>query len=1135
MKWTEEQRQAIEIRDMSILVSAAAGSGKTAVLVERIKQLILQENLSLDELLVVTFTNAAASEMREKIVATIPEQMDQIHKSHISTFHSYALEVIRRYFHMTDIDPGFKICDDAQRILLQNEAMEKLFQHRFEKQDPKFLGFIRLYGGSKNEDAVKGMILELYDFIQSLPDPYSWLELKTEMLSVDCDDFKSGPLFKELLLNIKEGLASVTFELKRVSEIVSDHGLDRLTAKAEADLRMTEKIWRDFMEDYDKGFESLSGAAFQRFTATKEEKPVYEEIKDEIKLIRDESKDALKKLAAMYCAKPLAEYISEINDTFQSALTLKDLVSEFNNYYSEAKRKKNLLDFSDIEHYALAILSEEAASSEYRNKFKYIFIDEYQDSNLVQEALIEKIRRDGNVFMVGDVKQSIYKFRLAEPEIFINKYERFRNGEDPHGMKLDLNRNFRSKEPVIQAVNHLFSRIMNKRSSGIEYDDSAALYKGIDYSGDTEHKVEFHLVDDKIIDDSDLDDEIKAMKKAEIEALAAAAIIKEARGAPYYNVKKNEERKLEYKDMVILLRSASGIAGIYCEAFEHEGIPVYIDTGDGYFDTMEVSVFMNLLKVIDNRKQDIPLISILRSAIFGFTIDELAIIRSEYKTGSYFDAFSHYINEGDNESIKEKCKRAVNDLGQWRKQSRLLPLSEYIWKLIRETGYYTYVGALSGGTQRQANLRALSEKAGQYETGSGKGLFGFINYIEAIIKKKIAVAPVKLLGENDDVVRIMTVHKSKGLEFPMVLLGGLGRSFHRESGGTLSLHKELGIALRQIEKGRRYYRNTLLQNIIGARVSWEAMAEEIRILYVALTRAMDKLVLLGYAADVEKAVNKAAAKDVSNIVNGRSYLDFLLPGFRDNQEISFHIHNRQSMGLIRAEQKGIKERLWHEMENGFSEDAEVRSAVRQRLDWEYGYLGALSSKSKYAVSELNKYEKDRRPAVGTQRQIQSEKAAEGIIYHKVMEHIPLHDGEYNSDMVDQYVLDLINGEILTGEEAAKIDPMRILRFLQSDLGVRLRKAEKVYREKAFNMLYEKDGEVIIVQGIIDCFFIEKGKYILIDFKSGYATYSAENIDTIVDSYSGQMKLYRRALEQIRGATVEEAYLYLFSINKAIRI
>jgi ATP-dependent helicase/nuclease subunit A len=1130
MNWTKEQLQAIETKGKSILVSAAAGSGKTAVLVERIKKLILDDGVSLDEMLVVTFTNAAASEMREKIVASIPEQIHNIHKSHISTFHSFALDVLKRYYHLINIEPGLNICDDAQRIILQQEAIEDIFELNFREGNQNFIRFLNQYSGSKNEEAVKNIILETYDFIRSLPNPFNWLEENIEALNWDVEGFKKSQAFIDIIEEIDEELSNAIVSYSKVCSLLEDNNVESLVTKAKEDLEMLIAVKSSFDKDYGKGVEALNSIEFNRFTAKGDNKENYEAIKDDIKLIRDQVKDGLKRLTKLYCAKSLEEYVDEINNTYSEAKTLFRLVKEFDDAYKKRKEKKGLIDFSDIEHYALEILSNEEAASEYRNKFKYIFIDEYQDSNLIQETIILKIQRDDNVFMVGDVKQSIYKFRLAEPEIFINKYLKFKQDTGPN-IKLDLNKNFRSKAPIIEIVNHVFSRIMTKRIAGMDYDEDAALYKGLKYTGELEYPVEFHLVDEQQIEDLDLDDEIIDMKKAELEAFIAASLIKKAKGLPYYDEKLGKERALQNKDIVILLRSTERIGEIYYEALQQEGIPAYIDIGEGYFDTLEISVFLNLLNIIDNRKQDVPLISTLRSPIFAFSIKELAEIRVEKRKGSYYSAFYDYSKYGQNVSLKEKCNKVLLSLANWKEKSKLLALPDFIWELILETGYYNYVGALPLGNQRQANLRALVDKASMYENGQFKGLFGFINYIEAIKKRKIAIPPVKTLGESDDVVRIMTVHKSKGLEFPMVLVGNLGRRFYQETGKQISMHKDLGIALKDVDRRQGYWRRTILHNCIDSRRGRESLAEEIRILYVALTRAKDKLVLLGTLKDIDKVLGLASIKKDLGVIKGNSYLDYLLPTLSDSEKIIFERHDRSEVGQIKdSKQKNLLS-LQEYLESGFKPDSELSKEVNRRFNWEYGYQKALRTKSKYSVSELSSSSESR--IINITKAPSSLGAERGTVYHRIMESIPFNT-EYDINAICNYIDDMVAREILTKEQVDLIDPVKIEQFFKSEIGIRACRSNEVYKEVSFNHLIKKDGEEIIVQGTIDCYFKENDKYILLDYKSNYVA-SDKSIEAMKENYTPQLKLYKQALQEIGGITVDEVYLYLFEIEKEVKL
>ncbi len=1143
--WTREQTEAIRKRGKNILVSAAAGSGKTAVLVERIKKLITEEKISLDEMLIVTFTNAAASEMREKIVSAIPEQMDQIHKSHISTFHAFALDVIRRYFHLIEIEPGFRICDETQKVLLQNAAMDELFHIKFEEGADDFIAFLKLYGNGKNEDAVKKMILDTHTFIQSLPNPLEWLLEKTTLLHQDVETFRSGDAFREIGEDISELLETALVSGNKVKKILESYGLKGLSQKAEEDLTMLREIQLAFAEDFEQGATLVRTAKFKTFTPQKDEKENYEAVREDISLLRQESKDSLKNIASRYCMKPLSEYVKEMCETADSAVTLYHLVDSFDWIYSKAKEKQGVIDFYDIEHYALRILTHEEAAEEYREKFRYIFIDEYQDSNMVQECLIKSICRENNLFMVGDVKQSIYKFRLAEPEIFIKKYETYREEQDPDSVKIDLNRNFRSKEQIINTVNTVFERVMTKRRAGMVYDEDAELKKGVAYTGALNYPVELYLVDERG-DEDEADDEIKEMKRAELEAATAAMIIKRAKGLPYYDAKEKKEKVLKNSDIVVLLRSTANVADLYHEALQKEGIPAYMDIGDGFFDTLEVSVFLNLLKMIDNRRQDIPLLSALRSPVFGFSVTELAAIRAEKKKGSYFEAFSHYATEGEDKVLCEKCRQVIEKLKHFRQRAKFLPLGEFVWELLTESGYYIYASALPGGAQRQANLRALADKASSYEGNFSKGLFGFINYIEAIKKGRVAAAPVKLIGESDDVVRIMTVHKSKGLEFPMVIVGGLGKRFRAQSSDRVTMHKDLGLAMKQVDREKSFQRRTLLQEIIDRRKNRDDLAEEIRILYVALTRPMDKLVLLGTVNDVEKALHDAGLKKDRGLFGENCYFDFLLPVIGFSPEVHRNIVGRKSLRIEKDSSRAKREAMQRVFEEDWApEDPKVTMEVERRLSWEYPFLAAQKIKSKYSVSELSHealsgsafLSGPPKAGINADQKTQgaSDAATRGTIYHKVMEQIPFSSGAMNEAEVQSFLLQLVERELLTEKDAGEVLPRKIAAFFSSEIGKRVCMAEAVYREIPFNLKKKREGETIIVQGTIDCFFKEKGKYVLLDYKTNFVTGTDESIERLSDIYRPQLSLYKEALEEIRGIKVSEVYLYLFGADLEIRL
>lgn len=1165
MKWTKEQQDAIEIRNKNILVSAAAGSGKTAVLVERIKQLILRDRVPLDHMLIVTFSNAAASEMREKIVEAISrelegsgespqkmsflrEQLNLIHRANISTFHAFSMEVIRRYFYLIDVEPNFKICDEAQKTILQAEAMEQLFSGQFESGSQDFIDFLCKFAATKNDNAVKDMIFEAHNFIQSIPDSFSWLREQAEALSCPLEAFEASPAFKEIEGDIGRTLMIAEGCFARAGEILEEQGIASLLPKWKLEMEAFEVLKGGFESlSFDEFGKQLSDLKFQTYSASKEDKEAYEEIKESVSSLRDQGKSLVRKLSSQYFSRPVAAYAEDLNRTYGDAMYLCYLVEEFDRIYKEKKQNKGLIDFSDIEHYALAVLSREEAAAEYRNKFEYIFIDEYQDSNIVQETLIGKIKRENNLFMVGDVKQSIYKFRLAEPEIFIGKYEAFKESKNEFDTKLDLNKNFRSKGRIIEAVNDIFRQIMRKDISGLEYDDDAALYPGRPYEGELDYPVELQLVDDIQMEDLSVDDEIREMKKAEVEAYTAAQIIREARGRMIYDAKRDEERPVTNKDIVILLRSAKGYAEIYYEALMKEGIPAFVDASDGYFDTLEVEVFLNLLRVIDNRKQDIPLLSVLRSPIFGFSMEQMIMIRVRSKEGAYHAAFKDYSELGEEPVLKEKCASVLARITAWKQDAALMPLEDFLWMLIRETGYYEYIGGIPGGSQRQANLRALVDKAVQFQSSQMKGLFSFINYIEAIKKRNVPMGQVKLLGENDDVVRIMTIHKSKGLEFPVVLVGGLGKRFNKVSDTyQVSLHKDIGLGIRFVDKENSCYKKTIVQMAIDQKKRRESLAEELRILYVAFTRAMDRLILLGAIKDADAAMDAYAVRGGSDFSGARSYLDFLIPAL-ENTNIIFRRSNRKDISLRKEEAEQKKDDVRRMIRNGIPEAAaggeDLKFEIQRRLGYEYGHRDALRLKSKFTVSELSRMAGDSHETPKVSAALDTPKftrekstftaAEKGTILHKVMEQLDFRQ----PDAVRAVVRDLVERQILTEDEAAAASYQRIMGFFDSEIGKRACRADKLYKETSFNIKKEMFGEKIIIQGTIDCYFEEDGKYILLDYKSNYIgdPDDMQEIERIAETYKVQLDLYREALEKIRGVKVEEAYLYLFSIGKGIRI
>ena len=620
VSWTKQQEEAIRLRNKNILVSAAAGSGKTAVLVERIKKLILEDKISLDQFLIVTFTNAAASEMKEKLIRAITKeieenaadseflqkQLDLAETANISTFHSFALEVIRRYFYLTDIEPNFKIGDEGAVEIIKWEVIDQLFHDLFESGSPEFTDFLKAYASDRNERSLKENILKLYTTIQSIPHPLEWLSEHVQNLNMDLDSFKESQLGDFIKNDIKSSVFQILENFQLAADLAETAGIESIYQKAEEDLQKLMPL-KTMAEQGDmEGIAKLL-ASFKANTmrALKAEKEDYDLIKDEMKLLRDTAKKQIASLKERYFMQDMEAQLEDLQKTYPAAYYLEKLILEFDRGFRQAKKEKNLVDFNDIEHYALEILEHEEAAGEYRDKFSCIFVDEYQDSNVLQDTLINLICRENNLFLVGDIKQSIYKFRLAEPEIFQERYYIYGKEEQVSSTRIDLNRNFRSKRNIIHTVNGIFSQIMKN------YSDAAALHQGLSYEGPLNYKSELHVIDSRVTEEMELDEEVAEMKNAQLEACQAAKIIKEILGKPIFDTKKNCERPVTKRDIVILMRGTKNYADVFQEIFTQMDLPSYVDDSSGYFDTIEIQVFLNLHRIIDNRQQDIPLISVL--------------------------------------------------------------------------------------------------------------------------------------------------------------------------------------------------------------------------------------------------------------------------------------------------------------------------------------------------------------------------------------------------------------------------------------------------------------------------------------------------------------------------------------------
>lgn len=959
--WTPEQAEAITRRGQNLLVAAAAGSGKTAVLVERIKRLILEERCAIDHMLIVTFTNAAASEMKEKIEKAIRKEIDRVAealadedaegsaaaRSHaeakaeaeaevdgaacgqdgnhagkqssarressdasraalqrdlvflkrqldllpnanISTFHAFALEVIRRFFYLIDVEPNFKICDNSRQMILRGQAMDELLEEFFEADDAAFYEFLKSYSGDRNENRFRQMIESTFDTIQSLPEPAEWLREKVEELNPahGIEAFAESAVMRELWEDTEARLARAKAQLLKTAEFAALHSLEGVRELTLADLGMAEELEalaaaRDFdgMASRLDGFrlKTLSKKIFVE-TADFDESAMAD-VREMVEQNRAPLKSCAKDLKTAYFYDVFQSIAEDVHAGYPSACFFARALLRYGEIYAEKKREKGLLDFNDIEHNAYEILKDAEAATFYREKFLHIFVDEYQDSNVIQEALIERLQSGRNLFTVGDIKQSIYMFRLADPEIFRARYHRYdaltaERGEESPSLCIDLNRNFRSKTGVLDFINQVFYDAME------DYDARAALYPGDSCAERRSVKPLLYLAQTPWDEDGEADDELKLLRKAEKEALAAVKIIRDHLGRTIYDSKARKERSLEKKDIVILMRGMKNYGDLFYKILTENNLPAYVDDNDGFFDTIEINTFMALLALLDNPKQDIPLLTVLRSEIFDFSVEELTAVRIAQKEGSYYQALVSCAGENTgeacgaagaeamarsgrfaDEALREKCAAALRSLRKWSRLASLLPLDELIWELLLETGFYLAMGAMPSGSRRQANLRALVDKALAYQDSQDGSLYGFMEYIDAVKERKVSMGQVKMVGEDDDTIRIMTIHKSKGLEFPMVLLAGYCRKLNYTTiGKGPAVHKTLGLGFPVVHYRESWYRTSITQNVIRAKIRREEAAEEKRVLYVAMTRAKDFLCLLGIEDDPQEAVSRVLAE-----------------------------------------------------------------------------------------------------------------------------------------------------------------------------------------------------------------------------------------------------------------------------------
>lgn len=1219
VEFTPEQKQAIELHNCNILVSAAAGSGKTAVLSRRIVEMVCREEdpVDVDRLLVVTFTNAAAAEMRERISQAILMRLNEdganehlqrqaalLHNAQITTIDSFCLFVLRNHFQDIGLDPAFRVADEGEMELLRQEVLGNLLEECYAAKDEDFYRLVEYYCPGGRDSALEKHVLDLYRYALSYPFPEEWLNQRKEDYHVaSLEELDKSDWGQYLLHHLKRTVSSLCQDMEEVKRLCEEpDGPYMYGETVEAEAEAFEKLCG--LTDL-SGFEAaLPAITFGRLSS-KKDASVNEEKRELAKRKREEVKEAVKKLLADYFSMPLTTALRQSIACSRVIDTLIELCLAFKAGLDEKKREKKLLDFSDIEHLALEILIEKDAeggirpsktAEEYRDYFAEVLIDEYQDSNLVQEYLLQAVSGEEigryNRFMVGDVKQSIYKFRLARPELFLEKYKtystadsgldcRANSGPDFNSegncTRIDLHKNFRSRREVIDTVNQVFKEIMTEQLGGIVYDDAAALYPGAVYPENTGCESELLL-----FEKPERDSEQNAK---EAEALGIADRIRRLMREFYVTDKDSGKlRPVRYGDIVVLLRTGSGWDEEFKAVFAKQGIPAHVSGRTGYFAAQEVRDVLQFLQVLDNPRQDIPLFGVMKSVFGGFTDAEAALIRSgeRQEDGTLYAALQAYTEIGQDAALQEKCGQFLEQITKYRSYTAYMPIRELLQTLVEEYEYLPYVTALPAGEKRLANVEMLFTKAADFEKNSYHGLFHFVRYIEQLEKYNVDFGEANTLDENADVVRIMSIHKSKGLEFPVAIVAGLSKRFNmRDTTEALLADTDLGLGTDYVNPTLRVKNKTLRKNVLAAKMKLDNLAEELRVLYVAMTRAKEKLILTAaveepgellekqgiLAAGMENARTEAAGAHLgtgkisyTRLTGATCFLDYLLPVF-PNIIVKTREESEGSRWEESLAQSGRREAL--KRPEPFL-DKQQFAQLLQRFRYCYPHEGLKQLYTKTTVSELKKAAmeggeeepakelfpaEEIKPYIPTfMREEESiSGTTRGSAMHRVMELLDFTKEYGDEPVLQQAMQDFLKDGRLTQEYAQAVRTGKILHFLHSPLAGRMQQAAKkgkLFKEQPFvygieaSRLTAKEQavpfpaeETVLIQGIVDAYFEEEDGLVLLDYKTDVI----EQPQELIRRYKAQLDYYQEALESLTGKKVKERILYSFYLGCEVAV
>lgn len=1253
-KWTDAQKAVIETGDKNLLVSAAAGAGKTTVLVARIIRMITDKDkpVDLDRLVIITFTRAAAAQMKqkisdalEKLIEAEPEnalyrrQYRLLGNASICTIDSFCLNIVRAYFQKLDLDPAFRIADETELKLVESDCMDELMEKYHTEASPEFINLLESYCGYKSDDALTGYILNLAGKAEAMPWPKEWLdELVKDYEIESADEFNRSGVAENICNHVKSLIKGILARIDIAEKLCTtgDGAPDYIPAITGDKTQISAVLEA---KDYAEIGEKIKAIKFGTLSTKRSGDAA---IKDRIKNIRDNYKDSIKQIKNNFFFISVDNLIDLLKLSLPSVRCLVNLTKDYLDLFAAKKKEKNVIDFSDAEHFALNILwGETPEALELRKQYSEIIIDEYQDSNNVQEYIANAIAGNASeapyIFTVGDVKQSIYKFRNACPELFVSKQKKYAKEED-NGKLVILDNNFRSREEVLDSTNAVFKHVMRESIGGIEYDDECSLKKGTDKQSSlgegSPYKTEVHIISKELEEtyepadakaygagtdklqaadadttEPDDNDETESAEAEDNKRVLEARLIANRIKTLVYKEKlqvadednEGNTRNISFKDIVILLRTMKDWSSVFVETLEAEGVPVFSDESDGFFKSREVALIIDLLRILDNPRNDISFAAVLHSCVGGMDEDELADIRINAKDAeSFYDAaLKIYRDEtgelstwGTNKrtvgGYKEKLIRFFSLYRELEEYKQTSSVSELIDKIYNRTGIYDYFSAFPDGERRKANLDMLPAYAVDFENTSYSGLFGFIRYYDKLKNHELdyGEAGAKTMA---DCVHIMSIHKSKGLEFPVVFVAGMGKQFNlKDFSGDICISSDHGIGIKYVDVERRIKYPSFYHSVIKMRGTEGLIGEEMRLLYVAMTRAKDKLIMTGYADKVNQATDYAA------LYKSKNFMDFvypvLIPEKKYFDTVVYSVDTVSGMTgedvpVTRntAPENGIALAIPMDSVKGNDKESLEEKIKRARdAEYEYKYLEALPVK--LSVSDLkhqmieeefgeNVFEETREFLPGDKTLPDFLKTGEklsrgtdyGTLVHKCMQFMPM---SAETDVRD-FLTDMQAKGRLSSEEAGKMPVNKFITFLNSPLAGRIRKAEangQFYREKQFMILvnakdinadkYGESEEKVPVQGVIDAMFIEDGEIVILDYKTDRVDTAALKPDVaatgtssigngqpegdtpedrLIKLYKTQLDLYAQAAERLLGRKVKEKLLYSFSLEKEIRV